>query len=90
MSREIGKETGRNPTARELAEAKRILALDKGEQRRHPSAVQADQSKLGHINTYGSLPEFYTDNPFLCDSGRRRFGDSLKNDDWVIRRPGFL
>ena len=32
----------------------------------HPSAVRADPAKLGHINTYGSLPDFYLDQPFSC------------------------
>ena len=58
--------TGCNPTAKELAEAKRIAALPEDVQRRHPSAVPADQSKLDHINTYGLLPEFYIDRPFSC------------------------
>lgn len=31
-----------------------------------PGAVPADRSKLAHINTYGSLPEFYVDHPFTC------------------------
>ena len=63
--------TGRDPTAEELAEAKRVAALPEDEQRRHPSAVPADRSKLGHINTYGDLPEFYIDIPFRCrDCGK--------------------
>lgn len=71
LSMPVEGKNGRNPTAKELAEAKRIAALDKGDQRRHPSAVQADDSKLGHINTYGSLPEFYIDKPFRCrDCGK--------------------
>jgi Probable zinc-ribbon domain len=71
MNRSVEGNSGRNPTAKELAEAKRIAALDKGEQRRHPAANQADASKLGHINTYGSLPEFYIDKPFRCrDCGK--------------------
>jgi len=63
--------TGRNPTAAELAEAKRIAGLPEEEQRRHPSALEADQSKLDHINTYGWLPKFYIDKPFRCrDCGK--------------------
>jgi hypothetical protein len=63
--------TGRNATAKELAEAKRIAALPVDLQRKHPSAVSADQSKLDHINTYGLLPEFYIDKPFQCrDCGK--------------------
>lgn len=63
--------TGRNPTTEELAEAKRIAALPIEQQRQHPSAAAADQTKLRHINTYGWLPEFYIDKPFRCrDCGR--------------------
>lgn len=59
-------DTGRNPTHAELRAAERILQLDPDQQRTHPSARPADSSKLGHINTYGWLPEFYVDQPFTC------------------------
>ncbi len=63
--------TGRNPTANELFEAKRIAALPLSTQRKHPSALPADRSKLAHINTYGELPQFYLDQPFRCrDCGK--------------------
>src|SRR5688572_29028998 len=63
--------TGRDPTMKELEEAKRIAGLHKDVQRGHPAAIKADKSKLGHINTYGSLPEFYIDKPFRCrDCGK--------------------
>ena len=58
--------TGRDTTAKEVREAERVLGLSPLEQRHHPSAVPADHSKLSHINTYGSLPEFYLDRPFVC------------------------
>jgi hypothetical protein len=58
--------TGRDPTPEELKEAKRIAALCYKEQKRHPTALPADFAKLSHINTYGSLPEFYIDLPFRC------------------------
>lgn len=57
---------GRNPTEKELRAAQRVLELHPLQQRNHPSAVLADHSKLAHINTYGSLPEFYLDQPFVC------------------------
>ena len=59
-------QTGRNPSEKELREAERVLSLTPAQQRNHPSAVPADHSKLSHINTYGSLPEFYLDQPFTC------------------------
>ena len=64
--------TGRNPTEKELLEAERILALHPLQQKGHPSAVPADHSKLAHINTYGALPEFYLDRPFVCRNCGKR------------------
>ncbi len=58
--------TGKSPSARELAEAKRIAALLPELQKTHPRAVKADHSKLDHINTYGSLPDYYIEKPFTC------------------------
>jgi predicted RNA-binding Zn-ribbon protein involved in translation (DUF1610 family) len=58
--------TSKPPSARELAEAKRVAALHPDVQRAHPRTVKAEHSKLDHINTYGSLPEFYVDRPFTC------------------------
>jgi predicted RNA-binding Zn-ribbon protein involved in translation (DUF1610 family) len=67
----VRQNTGRQPTARELREAKRIAALPHELQRQHPSAATADSAKLQHINTYGKLPEFYLDKPFTCrDCGK--------------------
>jgi len=58
--------TGRDPTAAQLREADRIAGLDSARQRDHPSAIAADPGKLGHINTYGALPDYYIDQPFVC------------------------
>ena len=57
-------DSGRNPTDAEIREVERIGRLPESEQRRHPSAVPADAAKLAHINTYGSLPEYYIDVAF--------------------------
>ena len=60
------KDTGRNPSVREWAEADRLNNLPPSEQQRHRSAIAADLSRLQHINTYGYLPEFYVDRAFTC------------------------
>jgi len=60
------RQTGRDATEAEIREAEQVLLLTPSQQRRHPSAVAADQSKLSHINTYRTLPEFYLDQPFTC------------------------
>lgn len=57
---------GKPPSPRAFREAERVSHLPRAAQRRHPSAVTADQSKLDHINTYGALPEYYVDYPFCC------------------------
>ena len=61
-----GRNTCRRPTHRELQEAERIQRLHPLQQRSHPAAVKAENSKLGHINTYGDLPDYYLDLPFQC------------------------
>ena len=64
-------DTGRDPSPRALAEAKRIASLPLDAQRTHPSAVPADHDRLAHINTYGALPDYYIDRPFACrDCGK--------------------
>ena len=57
------KDTGRNPTPRELAEAERWSTYLPSQ---NPSAVPADHTRLSHINTYGELPDYYVDRPFTC------------------------
>jgi len=59
-------DSGHHPSARQLREAERVANLEPAQQRRHPSAVAADPARLAHINTYGTLPEFYIDRPFCC------------------------
>jgi hypothetical protein len=76
------KDTGRNPTAGDLKEAKRISALHPEMRRSHPSAVKADHSRLGHINTYGALPDYYIDRPFKCrDCGKEEIWRA-KDQQW--------
>lgn len=60
------RDTGQDPSPKDLAEAERIAALHPAQQRTHPSAIAADPSRLQHINTYGALPEYYIDQPFTC------------------------
>ena len=65
------RDTGKSPSAKDFSEAKRIAALHPDVRRAHPSAVPADPSRLGHINTYGALPDHYFDRPFKCrDCGK--------------------
>lgn len=66
------RDTGRNPTLREWTEADRLNNAPLSEQRRHPSAIPADKARLQHVNTYGSLPEFYVDRAFTCRKCQKR------------------
>ncbi len=58
--------SGRHPTLKELREAERVAQLHPLQQQAHPSSVVADHNQLSHINTYGSLPDYYIDQPFSC------------------------
>ena len=60
------RDTGRDPSTRDLADARRVAALHPDVLKTHPSVVPADPSRLDHINTYGALPEYYVDRPFTC------------------------
>ena len=60
------RESGRDPTPGQLRDAERVASLHPEHQKNHPSALPADHSKLDHINTYGSLPDYYIDQPFAC------------------------
>lgn len=75
-------ETGRDPSEAELREAERILDFSPVQQKDHPSAVAVDHSKLSHINTYGSLPEFYLDRPFICRQCGKREIWKAKDQKW--------
>ena len=76
------RDTGKSPSARDLREAKRVAALHTDVRRTHPSAVPADQSRLGHINTYGALPDYYVDKPFRCrDCGKEEIWRA-KDQKW--------
>ncbi len=71
-------DSGRNPGSKELREAQRIAGLPPEQRKTHPSAIPSDKSKLGHINTYGALLEYYIDLPFTC----RKCG---KTEIWKAR-----
>ena len=72
MARKKVPDHGRDPSDNELREAERIERLHPQLQKDHPTAVRADRSELVHINTYGSLPEYYIDRPFICRNCGKR------------------
>ena len=75
-------DTGRDPTSKELREAERVEKLLPSQQKDHPSAVRADHAKLDHVNTYGALPEFYIDRPFICRKCGKREIWKAKDQKW--------
>jgi hypothetical protein len=74
--------TGREPTDQELREAERVLSLSPVQQKNHPSSVSADYAKLSHNNTYGSLPDYYLDQPFTCRKCGKREIWKAKDQKW--------
>ena len=76
------KNTGRDPSNKELNEADRISQLHPLQQQQHPSAVPADSEQLGHINTYGDLPEYYIDQPFVCRQCGKREIWRARDQKW--------
>jgi hypothetical protein len=75
-------DTGRNPSEKELREAERVMKLHPLQRKTHPSAIQSETSKLDHINTYGSLPEYYIDQPFICRKCGKREIWKAKDQKW--------
>ena len=46
-------------------------------------AILANPKELQHINTYGSLPEFYQDYPFVCrDCGSKEIWTAEQQQWW--------
>lgn len=58
--------SGRNPSPKMLAEAKRLQTLYASNPANHPHAIKATHDNLRHINTCGALPDFYIDKVFTC------------------------
>ncbi len=74
--------TGRDPSDKELREAERVMNLYPLQRKTHPSAIQSDTSKLDHMNTYGSLPEYYIDQPFICKQCGKHEIWKAKDQKW--------
>ncbi|MEB3273959.1 MAG: zinc-ribbon domain containing protein [Prochlorothrix sp.] len=52
-------------------------------------AVKADHSELAHNNTYGRLPEFYIDSPFICiDCGSQEVWTAKQQKWWYETAKG--
>lgn len=81
-------DSGRDPSPSEWAEAERIAALHPLQQQGHPSAVPADPTRLEHVNTYGALPTFYIDRPFICRRCGKREIWRARDQKWFYEEAG--
>lgn len=54
-------------------------------------AIVADHSQLDHINTYGFLPNFYLDKPFICrDCGAEEVWTAKQQKWWYEIAKGHI
>lgn len=54
-------------------------------------AVEADHAQLEHINTYGCLPLFYVDKPFICrDCGAEEIWTAKQQKWWYEMAKGHI
>jgi len=54
-------------------------------------AVLVDQAKLSHINTYGDLPRYYQDYPFICmDCGKSEVWTAEKQKWYYEEAKGYI
>lgn len=81
-------DTGGDPSVAEWREAERIAQLPERQRRTHPSALPSDVAKLGHINTYGELPEYYIDLPFICRRCGKRQIWKARDQKWYYEEAG--
>lgn len=88
MAKSRKSDTGRNPSAAEWREAERISNLPEAQRKTHPSAIMADPGRLGHINTYGALPEYYIDQPFVCRQCGKRQIWRARDQKWYYEEAG--
>ena len=83
--------TGRNPSDKEFQEANRVLSLAPVQQRNHPSAVAADQSKLSTSTHTGACRSFISTSHLLAASaGSERFGKPKTRSGIMRRRRAML
>ena len=81
-------DSGRNPDSKARREAMRVKQLHPEQRKTHPSAIPSDPDKLGHINTYGSLPEYYIDEPFTCRLCGKTEIWKAKDQKWYYEEAG--
>jgi hypothetical protein len=79
-------DTGRDPSDKELREAERVTQLHPLQQKEHPSTLAADTAQLDHVNTYGELPEFYIDRPFVCRTCGKREIWRARDQKWYYEQ----
>jgi hypothetical protein len=77
--------------AKDIAWAKHVAARSHDPQHPPPGAVLADYDELKHINTYGQLPRYYIDKPFVCrDCGTEEIWTAEQQKWWYEVAKGHI
>lgn len=81
-----GKQRREEIKARRRKKAETFVSIDRcSDIKKMPSigAIEADHAQLEHINTYGFLPNFYLDKPFVCrDCGSEEIWTAKQQKWW--------
>lgn len=81
----------KKPSSKELRWAKHVALKQHDPNHLPPGAVRADHDKLMHINTYGELPGFYIDKPFICrDCGIEQIWTAKQQQWWYEEAKGHI
>jgi len=77
--------------AKDLRWAKHVAAQDNDPKNAPPSAALADADELKHNNTYGTLPTYYIDRPFVCrDCGAEEIWTAVQQKWWYEIAKGHI
>jgi hypothetical protein len=79
--------------AKRLERAQRLALIPKHSPliKLSPGMVASDHSQLAHNNTYGLLPDFYIDKPFICrDCGAQEVWTAKQQKWWYEIAKGHI
>ena len=77
--------------SKDLQWAKHVAAKPHDPNNPPPGAALADHRELAHINTYGELPAYYVDKPFVCrDCGAEEIWTARQQKWWYEVAKGHI
>jgi len=77
--------------SKQLQWAKHLASQPHNPKKPPPGAVLADQGELEHINTYGTLPNYYINIPFVCrDCGTEEIWTAEQQKWWYEVAKGHI